>query len=74
MSEQTTQSPAPNTSTEPAKDSELHYHHEAEKTELEKWLSSGLTKLEPYSNQLLMGFIGIAVLIVAATFIFGSLR
>lgn len=66
MSEQTQQSPIP--ATTDAQGTEHHFQHEAEKTELEKWIQSGLEKAKPYSNQLLMGVIGLVVLVIAFTF------
>ncbi len=65
MSEQTQQPPVPATPDEKPQGPEHHYHHAAEKTELEKWLTAGLKKIEPYSNQILMGFIGVTVVLIA---------
>lgn len=77
MSEQPTQTPATQTPPAPTPDGqhqapEHHYHHEQEKTELEKWLNAALTKMEPYSNQILLGFIVVAVLVVSVTFVIRS--
>lgn len=66
MSEQTKQSPIP--ATTDGQTPEHHFQHEAEKTELEKWIQTGLEKAKPHSNQLLMGVIGLVVLIVAVAF------
>lgn len=68
MSEQTTQSSA-----QPSPESQVpehHFQHEADKTELEKWVNAALTRMEPYSNQILLGFIGIAVVLVSGIVIY----
>ncbi|MEW4488737.1 hypothetical protein AB1L42_11675 [Thalassoglobus sp. JC818] len=49
------------TSENPPQEPEFHFHHEAETTELEKWLKSAGKKIEPYSNQILIGAIALAV-------------
>lgn len=72
MSEQTTQTPAPATSNEAQGAPEQHYHHEAEKTELEKWLTSAGKKLKPYANQILLGAIALTVVVVTVLFITSS--
>lgn len=68
MSEQTQQPPAPAAPDNESQEPEHHFQHEADKTELEKWLKAGLSKVEPYSNYLLIGFIGVAVILVAGIF------
>lgn len=65
MSKQTQQPPSTTKTEASQQGAEHHFQHEADKTELEKWLTAGLTKIEPYSNQILMGFIGIAVVLIA---------
>lgn len=73
MSEQTTQPPAPAPSSDKTNvPLEHHYHHEAEKTELEKWLVKLGEKLKPYKNQLLIGVIAFAVALVAVPLILQS--
>jgi len=49
---------------------EHNYHHAPDKTELEKWLTAGLEKIEPYANQILIGFI--VVTLVAVGLIYAS--
>ena len=65
MSEQTQQPPAAAPPEEHGHPPEHHFQHEADKTELEKWLNAGWKKIEPYSNYILIGFIGVAVVLVA---------
>lgn len=72
MSEQTTQSPAPVTSNDPQGAPEQHYHHEADKTELEKWLTIAGKKLKPYANQILLGGIVLAVVVITVLFVTNS--
>ncbi|SFI38167.1 tetratricopeptide repeat protein [Planctomicrobium piriforme] len=60
------------TGTPPSTSSNDHYHHAPEQTELEKALNKGLTKAEPYSNQLLMAFIAVAVILVGGIFWYRS--
>ncbi len=47
---------------------EHHFQHDADQTELEKWLNAVLSKAEPYSNQILMGFIAATVIAVVGIF------
>lgn len=47
---------------------EHHFHHAPDQTELEKWINSTLEKIEPYSNQILLGFIVVTVLAVGGIF------
>ncbi len=68
MSEQTQQPPTPATPDSDPHAPEHHFQHEADKTELEKWLNAGLSKVEPYSNYVLIGFIGATVLLIAGIF------
>ena len=69
MSEQQQTQPVATQSSENSPEGEeFHYHHEAERTELEKWLRTGAKRLEPYSNQILAGVI--AVTVVAAIAIY----
>lgn len=73
MSEQQQTIPTPPTGSEP-QSPEFHYHHEAEKTELEKWLRNGAKKVEPYTNQILIGVIAIAVAAAIAIYAFRTTR
>jgi len=68
MSEEQHTQPVATTSTPTQEGPEFHYHHEAEKTELEKWIRSGAKKIEPYSNLILMGVIGLAVVAAIAIY------
>ena len=67
MSDQQQTLPTPPASNDP-QEPEYHYHHEAEKTELEKWLRNGAKKVEPYTNQILMGVIALAVVAAIAIY------
>ena len=44
--------------------SQEHFHHEKDRTELEKVLNKGLTRIEPYTNQILIGFLVVTILAV----------
>ncbi|TWT58547.1 hypothetical protein KOR42_19280 [Thalassoglobus neptunius] len=56
------------TSENPPQDPDFHFHHEAETTELEKWLKAAGKKIEPYSNQILIGAIALAVVAAIAIY------
>ena len=52
---------------------EHHYHHAEDQTELEKYLNAGLEKIEPYSNQILIGFIAATIVTIGAVVWFRSI-
>jgi hypothetical protein len=60
------------TGTTPQSSSNDHYHHGPEQTELEKGLNTALTRVEPYSNQILIGFVVVALVLLAGIFWFRS--
>lgn len=66
MSEQTKQAPAPPSSPdERQQQEEHHFQHEADRTELEKWLKQGYSRIGKYANYLAIGAIGLVVVLLA---------